>query len=76
MMPKEKAKQLFDLMFERIFEVDFGVNTMKDKERYDAAKKCATITVIEILLALPDKTTFEHGKIGYWNEVKEEINDL
>ena len=65
MTPKEKAKELFEKMYEyAIFD--------------EAAKQCALIAVDEILLNTKvytlsnDKITYH----GYWHAVKQEIENL
>lgn len=50
-----------------------GVNS--DKE-HNKVIKYALICTTEIIWALPDKTTFDHNKIAYWNHVREEIRKL
>jgi hypothetical protein len=74
MSPKEKAQQLFDLMFE---EID-------NKGMYDdlyRAKQCALIAVDEIIPivnsyenALP--ASQQSNYLEYWYEVKKEIEKL
>jgi hypothetical protein len=61
MTPKEKAKELF---------TKFSSNTV----HYDAAKQCALIAVDELIY----ETQFEVPNIRqrYWNEVKQEIENL
>jgi len=62
--PKEEAKRLVDKMH--------LINSIK------VAKLCAIIAVNEILkeTKLHDKTTYQHGRTAYWNEVKLEIEKL
>jgi hypothetical protein len=82
MTPKEKAQQLFDLMFEEIY----------NKGMYDdvyRAKQCALITVNEILELKETQEEYQiqydngewSREIGYryskyWQEVKQEIEKL
>ena len=62
MIPKEKAKELFDKMY--------GVTDYQ-------AKKCALITINEILFALKyDMNEPTSGSIKYWEQVKQEIEQL
>ena len=67
MTPKEKAKELCD-KFLRTYKVSlyppFNSATQE-------AKGCALVAVDEILNVL-----FQHHKIDYWKEVKQEINKL
>ncbi len=64
MTPKEKAKELFDKMY-----------NSKDQLRkypmcFDTSKQCALIAVDEILKAVEGKYD------DYWIEVKQEIEKL
>ena len=79
MTAKEKAKELFDKMY----QVDdiMGNYPMC----FDTSKKCALIAVDEIIKASPslpilsDSGTYGNDIIEnniYWNEVKEEITKL
>ena len=62
MIPKEKAKKLFDKMY--------GVTDYQ-------AKQCALIAINEILFALKyDMNEPTSGSIKYWIEVKQEIEQL
>ena len=63
MTAKEKAKQLFD----QYFELVEANSSMQQEEN---AKKCALITVNECL------HTCVESMIYYWNEVKQEIEQL
>lgn len=73
MIPKEKAKEL--------------INKMSFETHKYNAKHCALVAVDEILNEAiwwhetsyyEDSTEFESGqnKIDYWQQVKQEINDL
>jgi hypothetical protein len=66
--PKEKAKELFDKFRNEI--ISFLGDTMKDKN----AKRCALIAVDEILEIKSVDKDFDLSH--YWQEVKEEINNL
>jgi hypothetical protein len=66
--PKEKAKELFDKFRNEI--ISFLGDTMKDKN----AKRCAFIAVDEILEIKSVDKDFDLSH--YWQEVKEEINNL
>lgn len=62
MKAKDKAKELFEKMYNKIQPDELG----KDKE---SAKQCALIAVDEIV------ETYNYYS-GYWNEVKQEIEKL
>ena len=69
MTPKEKANELFNKM--KGFRV-----------KHTHSKKCASIAVDEIILALTEygKTSLElqnmDSEFRYWDQVKEEIQNL
>jgi len=72
MTPKEKAKELFDKMFNKIQPDELGLD-------YKSAKECATIATNEIILANPHSNplnTDVYSTMGYWQEVKQEIEKL
>lgn len=73
MNTKEKAKELFEKMYDAIPAHPDGGSI-----EYDAAKQCALITVDEIIreTKLHDLTIFQHGRTGFWIEVKTEIEKL
>ena len=60
MTPKEKAKELFDKHFE-------FVEALSASNQIENAKKCALITVNEILNYIPQT---------YWFEVETEIKKI
>ena len=60
MTPKEKAKELFDKHFE-------FVEALSASNQIENAKKCALITVNEILNYIPQT---------YWFEVEKEIKKI
>ena len=64
MTPKEKAKELYS-------KFEDGITGLEGYEWWDSAKQCALIAVDEILNVL-----FQHHKIDYWKEVKQEIEKL
>ena len=72
MTPKERAEELFDKMFKKIY----------NKNMYDdlyTAQQCALIAVDEIIneydrLLMSDSTMVTD--ISYWQEVKQEIEKL
>jgi hypothetical protein len=63
MTPKEKAKELFEKMY-------FETTT-----KYDA-KQCALIAVNEIIDSLTIKNYAQADKYEFWNEVKQDIENL
>ena len=74
MSPKEKAKHLFDLMYDSMTP-NFG--------RYEISKRQALIAVDEILKILPTNEyledlgkNIENREKVYWKEVKQEIEKL
>jgi hypothetical protein len=73
MTPKEKALQLFNNYFEY-------VEAFTPNQQNDNAKKCALITVDEIIETLKSKQGGkihnEKGFVDYWQEVKQEISLL
>lgn len=68
MTPKEKAKHLFDLMYDSMTP-NFG--------RYEISKRQASIVVDEIVssVIITDLTVAEN-QFNYWEEVKQEIEEL
>jgi hypothetical protein len=67
MTPKEKAKEL-------VYKFD---DTIEFSTPQRFAKKCALITVDEILNTIEySSQADELSKISYWEEVKNEINKL
>jgi len=71
MAPKEKAEELFNKFRTEI--LSFLGDKMKDKN----AKRCALIAVDEILFILEFNLDFKMKKsIKYWQEVKDEIQNL
>ena len=69
MTPKEKAKELVDK-----FKLNTGANT---KINIYVAKQCALIAVDEIIQAIRfTDAKSDLGYVGYWQEVKNEIEKL
>jgi len=66
MTPAEKAKELVDKYW-----IYLRANLLYDDEVKEDAKHCALIAVDEILSIASHYVTVE-----YWNEVKQEIQDL
>jgi hypothetical protein len=74
MTPKEKAKEIF-LKFALYIRAGY----MFDEEADEDAKKCALIAVDEIILSNPHSNPFNtdvYSTMGYWQEVKQEIEKL
>jgi hypothetical protein len=73
MTPKEKATKLFDKFRVKVHDRD-GTSAMNGFE----AKQCAKISVDEILNEFPQgfKGNFEERRKQYWEEVKQEIENL
>ena len=73
MTPKEKAKELVDKIESRAMIHDcFG-------SEYLVAKECALIAVDEVILANPHSNplnTDVYSTMDYWQEVKQEIENL
>jgi hypothetical protein len=72
MTPKEKAKELVDNFIDKMFYLRDGYNAM---EVFATAKQCALIAVDEAIdeSYLVDKT---YCRQEYWQEVKQEIENL
>jgi len=70
MTPKEKAQYLFDNFYNHCFNPD----TYRDVNE-DNAKQCALIAVDEII---KQESTYDLSisDINYWQQVKQEINNL
>jgi len=72
MSPKEKAKELYDKYFEL-------VEAQTAEQQEDNARKAALISVDEIIKSNPHSNPFNtdvHSTMGYWNEVRYEIENL
>lgn len=72
MTPKEKAKDILD-MFGFIHSYD-GLDIMDDELTNEDRKKCALITVNELIHDMYKR--YEIVSFKYWNEVKDEIEKL
>ena len=70
MTPKEKAKELFDSMFD---EMPHPSTT--NAETYIISKRCAIVTVNKIIEAI-DELECKNSKYDYWVEVQQEIENL
>lgn len=72
MTPKEKAKYLINDFYDiKAESLDYGME-------WQMTQQCALITVDEIIREskLHDKTTYQHGRTSYWQEVRNEIEKL
>lgn len=69
MTPKEKAEDLI----EKFTDPTKVPNLVKNiwVEDIDSAKHCALIAVNEVL-----NTVFQHHKIDFWKQVREEVKKL
>jgi len=77
MTPKEKAQELVDKYRTTIRKADVYNNLASEDEIY-LAKECALIAVDEILdddMYDMSQELFEN-RINYWEEVKQEIENL
>jgi hypothetical protein len=70
--PKEKAENLFRKMLGANPNIQEGVSIIDSLQ----AKICALIAVDEIINSRPAITDSQIQYINYWNEVKQEINNL
>jgi hypothetical protein len=72
MTPKEKATKLFDKFRVKVHDRD-GTSAMNGFE----AKQCALIAVDEILDVITSIYDYDFEKLNpYWEEVKQEIENL
>jgi len=74
MTPKEKAIELVEQFMEHTVEWDKIKEVALDSEYH--AKQCALIAVEEVIEALDVNYWQNADLIIYWNEVKQEINEL
>jgi len=63
MTPKDKAEELVDEYYQLLGEYIFNGH-------FDIAKECALVAVDELIKQV------NHSDVGYWKEVKFEINKL
>jgi hypothetical protein len=78
MTPKEKAKELVDMMSKQTYQYQeyAGAKYTTSEIGYEGGKKCALVTVHEIL---KDKEEIDGMRVindPYWLEVKQEIEKL
>ena len=70
MTPKEKAEELIDKFYIKVYDRE-GTSAMNEFE----AKQCALIAVDEIL-NLASFYNDTQGEVTYWTEVKQEIKNI
>ena len=77
MTPKEKALSLLDKMEKQTYSYQeyAGANSSIAEIGYEAGKKCALITVNEIIEYSTNKCC-EFQNVKYWKEVKQELEAL
>ena len=71
--PQEKAKQLVDSFMDLSEEQEYNTPRYMPKEM---AKQCALIAVDEIIKYSPNKPVYEIDPIGYFQKVKQEIQNI
>jgi hypothetical protein len=64
MTPKEKAKELYEKFYYQL------PSNLMDKVQDCTAYECALIAVSELIKEV------NHSDVGYWKEVKQEIEKL
>ena len=70
MTPKEKANELYELMFYKLN--DYNAICIDIESKDECAQQCALIAVDEIL----QQILWDKAAVKYWNEVKQEIEAL
>jgi hypothetical protein len=83
MTSKEKAKELVDKFYQR-FPLKMNVITTRgdlswEYDSWNEAKECALIAVDEVILANPHSNplnTDVYSTMDYWQEIKQEIENL
>lgn len=84
MKPKEKAKELYDSMFDRIFDISPKHNLTTYKRRQICAKECAMIAIDEIEKVgcwiskeCAEKEGFDtENTEEFWQDVRIELHSL
>jgi len=78
MTPKEKALSLLDKMETQTYSYQeyAGANSSIAEIGYEAGKKCALITVDEIISMQEQVNIRFDFNIKYWEEVKQELEKL
>ena len=71
MTPKEKAKELFDKYATYVVMWTGGIEVENQN-----CKQCALIAVDEIIDAIKHEDNRMYYEIKYWEEVKQEIENL
>ena len=73
-LPKEKAEELFTNYRFLLSIPNAPLGELKD----DIAKQCALIAVDEIISNIEPSVSIDiiSARITYWNQVKQEINNL
>lgn len=75
MTPKSKAEELVNKY--RIILMQSGTDAGEEILCTTIAKQCALVSIDEVLFALKyDMNDPTSGSIRYWNEVKQEIEQL
>jgi hypothetical protein len=78
METKDKAKQLYN----KFYEASDGIGISKYKLKVELAKQCAIIACQEVIDCLEDDSLYADGENNiryiskYWQEVKNELNQL
>ena len=73
MTPKEKAEELYAKYYNRI---EHSLSEEASKFEKDIVKQCALIAVDEVIEALHEHHWQNRLIIDYWQEVKQEIEQL
>jgi hypothetical protein len=89
MTPKEKAEEMYFKFYDYAnsnygaskFEKNWHGNVLagERKVRKESAKQCALIAVDEMIMSNPHSNPFNtnvYSTMGYWQEVKQEIEKL
>ena len=77
MTPKEKSKDLINSFYYALPNNGSETGLNSTTERYKEAIQCASICVDEILnLEPPELSYLEPFSKSYWQEVKQELNNL
>jgi hypothetical protein len=77
MTPAEKAKQLVHRFYFSLPNNGGFTGPCNINDRWDEGKKCAAMAVDEIMEAIRyTEAKDDYGYVGYWNQVKQEIEQL
>ena len=76
--PKEEAKELIDKFKEYSRYYSDELTTVQEEEGWtmETAKEIALISVDKIIEVLSGNNIFNAGLIEYWQEVKQELNNI